>query len=255
MRPQRQIADRANLAFTLVELLVVIAIIAILASILLPAFSSAKERARRTECLNNVRELILSCHVYATDHNNYLPVPGTNTRDQNDTHTPVFGTNGVSAFFGYSAIRAMDCPDLRKWMQQTNWRHHPEYGIAIGYHYLGGHPGTPWEATPGTTNRWISPQLTTEDPKLKLVADLNVYCSSIPEVLVPHARYGAIVHDGPYYVTHLIGKMWDEDCVNVGGQGGNVGLLDGSVSWRPISKMKVYKASHLWDTSGAYGYW
>jgi prepilin-type N-terminal cleavage/methylation domain-containing protein len=255
MSRESHICRRAKLAFTLVELLVVIAIIAVLASILTPTVAAAKEKARRTECLNNVRQFILSCHVYATDHNNRLPAPGTNTKDPRDTHTPVFGTNGVSAFFAYSAIRAMDCPDLRKWMQQTNWRHHPEYGIAIGYHYLGGHPGTPWDATPGTTNRWISPQTMNEDPTSKLVADLNVYCSSIPEVLVPHGRYGPIVHDGPYYVTHLIGTLWDENCASIGGQGGNIGLLNGSVSWRPISKMRVYKASNLWDTSGAYGYW
>jgi prepilin-type N-terminal cleavage/methylation domain-containing protein len=246
---------KARLAFTLIELLVVITIIAILASILIPTLVRAKELTRRTECLNNERQFILSCHVYANDHNNRLPLPGTNTQDQRDTHTPVFGTNSAAIFFSYTAVPALDCPDLRKWMQQTNWRHHPEYGIAIGYHYLGGHPGTPWDVTPHTTNTWISPQLTTDDPTAKLMADLNVYCSSIPEVLVPHGRTGPIVHDGPYYVTHLIGKLWDEDCVNIGGQGGNVGLLNGAAFWRPISKMKVYKASHLWDTSGAYGYW
>src|SRR4051812_39701971 len=225
MSREGQKVRAAGVAFTLVELLVVIAIIAILASILGPALASAKERARRTECLNNVRQLILSCQIYANDHNNRLPVPGTNMKDQSDTHTPVFGTNGVSAFFSYSALRAMDCPDLRNWMQQPNWRNHPEYGIAIGYHYLGGHIGTPWEATPDTTNQWISPQLTTDDPMSKLVADLNVYCSSVPEVLVPHGRYGPIVHDGPYYVTHLIGKLWDEDCINIGGQGGEGGVF------------------------------
>jgi prepilin-type N-terminal cleavage/methylation domain-containing protein len=246
-------------AFTLVELLVVIAVVAILASILLPTLSRMKERARRTECLNNVRQLILSCHVYANDHDNRLPAPGTNVQDQSDTHTPVFGTNGCTAFLSYTALSALDCPNLRHWMQEKHWRNQPEYGIAIGYHYLGGHPGTPWDAPPGTSNYWKSPQSTTEDPLSRLVADLNVYSSSITEVLAPHCRAGPIVRDGRYYLlSHQSGGwsgLWNDDPVKAGAQGANIGLLNGSVAWRPMSRLTVYKASHLWDTSGAYGYW
>jgi prepilin-type N-terminal cleavage/methylation domain-containing protein/prepilin-type processing-associated H-X9-DG protein len=65
-----------RLAFTLIELLVVIAIIAILAAILFPVFSQAKEAAKKTSCLSNVKQLSLGVTLYMNDYDDSYPIGG-----------------------------------------------------------------------------------------------------------------------------------------------------------------------------------
>jgi prepilin-type N-terminal cleavage/methylation domain-containing protein len=241
--------------FTLVELLVVIAVIAILASLLLPGLSSSREKARRTSCLSQERQFVLAALLYANDNQQKLPVPGNENIDKTDTHTPIFSRESHTNLTHYvSALKTLDCPNLAKWMEQkTGWRMHDTFGYAIGYHYFGGHLATPWKPVAGSTNEWISPQKADENPMLPLVADLNVYCYSFQRILAPHTAAGPAVRDEEYFgVNDNANRETPRD---VGARGGNVGRLDGSAEWRAISKMRAYRASHLYGADGAFGYW
>ena len=107
--------DHMKKSFTLIELLVVIAIIAILASMLLPALSKAREKARATSCINNLKQVALNVMMYADNSSGTMPPVEYALEMENvSEYDKILRWPGLLLRDGGISPKVMKCPALRE---------------------------------------------------------------------------------------------------------------------------------------------
>lgn len=217
---RRHPADRRSLTsgFTVIELLAVVAIIVLLAALLFPALSSAKESGRRVVCASNLRQWGVVAYVFAQDNNDWFPqpyrmryiyMPFNRSDCINNWNNP--GTYGTlySTWLKYGLTDSIAlCPSrpeksVAAWGDSTWWG----YVRQTGYSYVGGNwfALDYWGQNPGwgkgARHNWndaglrtVAAMATTADLSEKiLAADIVAYfgsCWGQDHVTYSHGRYG-----------------------------------------------------------------
>ena len=244
-------------SFTLIELLVVIAVIALLIAILIPSLVVIKERARRVVCSKNVNQFIVGLLIYAEAHDKNLPCGLSDRNLPNnpfenlwtDEHTPVLSRKMRDAMVDIlGSHNALMCPWLSKPFDDDDGWYYDDYGYIIGYNYLGGHLYTPWPLVGPANTEWKSPQSSTDNQRMPVVVELNAWTTSTDQIFAPHGPRGPLNQ----YCEGGGNNQTPED---IGAAGGNIGLLDGSVSWKKIDEMKIYRSSRSHGIDGCFSVW
>jgi prepilin-type N-terminal cleavage/methylation domain-containing protein/prepilin-type processing-associated H-X9-DG protein len=229
---------RRTLGFTLIELLVVIAIIAILASLLLPALSSAKERGRRVKCMSNLRQLGIAAQIYANQNNDNLPqsdgsnfwlwlwdVPAPMADGLVDAgaRPPVFYCPGLAASVGEKDMYANNTAGITQgWWNFSPGRRVTGYGVLLRRTgYWGDAMTDPSRLTPG--GEFVSKLANTNPVSREVFVD--VVLSLGPDDFVN--LVSSLTANGIHRSAHM--------GINVP-SGANIAFLDGHAAWRKFQR-------------------